>query len=625
MSRWSSSYSPSRPALVGPVALVLAVALAAVGCKKDPGPPASPPPAPVVDDGRNDGTDEPPASTEPAAQSPRSAVPEDWKYDLSKPPATSDKGMVVTDATDATRVGAAVLAKGGNAVDAAVATAFALAVVFPAAGNLGGGGFLVYQGADGERAALDFREAAPAGASRDMYLDPKTGEPTRASIDGHLASGVPGSVAGLWAAHQKYGTVPWKDLVAPAIALARDGFVVDAALAESLASPRRERMKKYPATARLLFPGDKPWAEGQTVKIPELAETLERIADKGPDGFYKGKTARLIAAEMKRGKGLITAKDLANYEAKWRAPVVFEYRGHQVVSMPPPSSGGLVLGLMANIVEQDDLAALGWHSAPWVHLVAEAMRRAYALRNAYLGDPDFIDIPTDKFLAEEQAASYRKLIKLDRATRSEEIDIGVGSDREGTHTTHFSVVDGAGNAVALTTTLNTSYGSGVTVTGAGFLLNNEMDDFAAAPGKPNAYGLVQGEANAIAPGKRMLSSMTPTVVSDSDGKVVLVAGAAGGPTITTATFQIMLAVIDHGMNAVEAIGAPRIHNQHLPDRMLYEDGGFAAPVVERLKELGHNMTPAPWPMADAAVIVRDGDTWQGGAEPREGGALAAGP
>jgi gamma-glutamyltranspeptidase/glutathione hydrolase len=283
------------------------------------------------------------------------------------------------------------------------------------------------------------------------------------------------------------------------------------------------------------------------------------------------------------------------------------------------------MGLMANIIAHDDLLERGWHSAEWLHLVAEAMRRAYALRNAYLGDSDFVDIPTDEFLSLEKAQQWRAQIKADKVTRSDEIKVGPGTDEEGTHTTHFSVVDREGNAVAVTTTLNTSYGSGVTVKGAGFLLNNEMDDFAAAPGKPNAYGLVQGEANAIQPRKRMLSSMTPTIVTDKNGQVVLVAGAAGGPMITTTTFQIIMAVIDHGLNAVEAIGAPRIHNQHLPDRMLYEQGGFPEAVTDQLQQWGHNLMPAPWPMADAAVIVRDGDVWTGAAEPREGGALAAGP
>ncbi len=562
----------------------------------------------------------------PPAPTPRPGVadrvPAAWPHALDVPAAEAASGMVASDAPLATRVGVDVLRAGGNAVDAAVATAFALAVVYPEAGNIGGGGFLVLRTADGETAALDFRETAPRAATRDMFLGPD-GELTDRSITGHLASGVPGAVAGLWEAHRRYGTLPWRDVVEPAIRLAEDGFVVDDALARSIVA-EAERLRRFPASAALFLPGGEPLRAGAHWRNPELAAVLRRIAEHGPAGFYEGETADLIVAEMRRGGGIITHEDLAAYRAVWREPVEFDYRGHRVISMPPPSSGGLTLALIANILEGYDLGALGWHSPEAIHLTAEAMRRAFANRNHYLGDPDFVEIPRERFLSKDYARLLRASIDRARATPSVRVLPGhtTAFDAEGDHTTHFSVVDAHGNAVALTTTINSLYGSAVTVTGAGFVLNNEMDDFAAKPGEPNQFGLVQGEANAIEPGKRMLSAMTPTIVVAPDGAPLLVTGARGGPRIITATFQVLSNVIDHGMPLAAAVAAPRIHHQHLPDLLYYEHGGLLPREIRALEALGHEVTTRPTVGNAPSILRRDG-RWVGAADPRLGG-LAAG-
>lgn len=540
--------------------------------------------------------------------------------------ARAPRGMVTTDAPLATRVGVRVLEDGGNAVDAAVATAFALAVVYPEAGNIGGGGFLVARMADGTTASLDFRERAPAGASADMFLD-EQGELTGASITGHLASGVPGAVAGLWRAHERFGRKPWAELLAPAIRLAEEGFTADERF-QAVIAGEAERLARFPASAELFLPGGEPVQAGSRWRNPDLAAVLRRIAERGPAGFYQGETAALIAAEMRRGGGLITEADLAEYEARWREPVVFDYRGHQVVSMPPPSSGGITLALIANILEGYDLAGLGWHSPEALHLTAEAMRRAFADRNHFLGDPDYVDIPRAMLLSDDYAARQRATIARDRATRSSAVAPGLGAsgasgrDEEGDHTTHFGVVDAEGNAVGLTTTVNFLYGSAVTVAGAGFVLNDEMDDFTSKPGEPNAYGLVQGVANAIEPGKRMLSAMTPTVVAGPDGRVRLVTGARGGPRIITAVWQVLSNVVDHGMDVRDAVAAPRIHHQHLPDVLQYERDGLPDDVVTSLRALGHEVRPRGGVGNAPSLLRRDG-LWTGVPDPRSGG-LAAG-
>ncbi|MBX6363321.1 MAG: gamma-glutamyltransferase [Gemmatimonadetes bacterium] len=544
-------------------------------------------------------------------------VPAAWPYPLRPRPVVAPHGMVVSDAPLATHVGVEVLRAGGNAVDAAVATAFALAVVYPEAGNLGGGGFMVVRMGDGRTAALDFREMAPAAATRDMYLDEK-GQLTDKSINGHLASGVPGSVMGLWEAHKRFGTRPWPELLAPAIRLAEQGFRVDEQLHRSIANAAK-RLAKYPASAALFLPGGQPPAVGSTFRNPDLAAVLKRIAEQGPAGFYEGETAELIAAEMKRGGGIITTEDLKRYRAHWREPVEFVYRGHRVLSMPPASSGGLTLALMANILDGYDLKALGWHSPAALHLMAEASRRAFADRNEFLADPDFVDVPAARFLSPEYAAKLRATISRDRATPSAQIRPGLAALRDGNHTTHFGVVDAQGGAVALTTTLNELYGSGVTIAGTGIVMNDEMDDFAAKPGAPNMFGLVQGEANAIAPGKRPLSAMTPTIVLDEDGRPLLVTGARGGPRIISATFDVLSNVLDYGMDVAAAVNAPRIHHQHLPDILYYEEHGLTPATIQALEAMGHKVEPRDG-VANAPSILRRGGVWTAWADPRSGGA-----
>jgi gamma-glutamyltranspeptidase/glutathione hydrolase len=530
-------------------------------------------------------------------------------------------GMVVTDNSVATNVGRDVLASGGNAADAAVATAFALAVAYPTAGNLGGGGFAVAR-MHGEVRALDFRETAPAATTHDTFVGPD-GKPKPDVREGIKSVGVPGSVAGLWELYQKLGSKKktWSELLAPAIELAEDGFVVDDAFLSTL-EVAAKRLKKHPASEALFLPGGAPPAKGSRFKNPELAAVLRRI-EKGPAGFYEGPTAAAIVAQMKEEGGLVTLADLKKYKAKWRKPVVFTYRGHTIASMPPPSSGGVTLAMIAHILQGYDLGKMPFHSPEELHYVFEAMRRAYAARNAKLGDPDFVKMPLEQLLSDAWAKAQRATIKPDRATPSSEI-VAKPASGAGPHTTHFSIVDAAGDAVALTTTLNWWYGSGVTVKGAGFVLNNEMDDFAAVPGKANGFGLVQGEANAIAPGKRMLSSMSPTIVTGPDGKVTLVNGGAGGPTIITAVFQEISNVVDYGMGVGAAVAAPRFHMQHLPDQVFFEKDGVAPEVKAKLEGMGYAMKERGH-IADAPAIGRVGAEWIGAAEPRRIGALAAAP
>ena len=524
-------------------------------------------------------------------------------------------GVVVSDDSIASEVGLAILRAGGNAVDAIVATAFAMAVTYPEAGNIGGGGFIVARFADGRDVSLDFREVAPKAATRNMYIDEK-GDVAPTSLTGHLASGVPGAVAGLHAMHKRYGRLTWRDVVAPAIELANRGFAVNPRFARIAKSD--ERLAQFPASAALFLPNGRPIEAGTLWRNPDLAQTLRRIADRGPDGFYKGETADLIVAEMKRGGGIITHEDLASYEAKWRDPIRFDYRGHRVISMAPASSGGITLAIMANILEGYDLRASGPATATTVHLVAEASRRAFADRNHYLGDPDVVTIPTSTLLSEEYAAKQRATIAAQRATPSAEIRPGLGTISEGDHTTHMSVVDKEGNAVALTTTINELFGSAVTITGAGFLMNDEMDDFSAKPGSPNMFGLVQGEKNAIAPGKRMLSAMTPTIVVAPNGQTLLVTGGRGGPRIISAVFQIMSFVIDHQMPIDKAMEGPRIHHQHLPDAIYHERGALDETEIAALKAMGHTVQERQGSVGSGNSILRVGNTWIGAPDPRSG-------
>lgn len=554
-----------------------------------------------------------------APQDYGTVVPSAWPFSLEVTPTVAPTAMVATDAPIATDVGVQVMRDGGNAIDAAVATAFALAVVYPEAGNIGGGGFMVARMADGTSAALDFREKAPLAATRDMYLD-AAGNLTDRSVIGHLASGVPGAVMGLQEAHRRFGTKPWVELLEPAIALARDGFVVDSALAGSIRAAA-DRLSRFEGSAALFLPPGQPIEAGSRWSNPDLARVLQRIADQGAAGFYEGETADLIVAEMQRGGGIISHEDLRRYRAEWREPVEFDYRGHRVISMPPASSGGITLAIMANILDGYDMADMDWHSAQALHLTGEAMRRAFADRNHFLGDPAFVEFPRDMLVSQDYADRLRATIDVNRATPSSDVHPGLAEQPEPENTTHFSIVDPAGNAVALTTTINELYGSAVTVSGAGFVLNDEMDDFAAKPGTPNMFGLVQGEANAIEPEKRMLSAMTPTVVLDTDGSVLLVTGARGGPRIITAVFQVITNVIDHGMDVGTAVHTPRIHHQHLPDILYFEREGLGADVVAELEAMGHTVE-ARGGIGTAPTILRRDGVWTAVPDPRTGGRAA---
>jgi gamma-glutamyltranspeptidase/glutathione hydrolase len=545
--------------------------------------------------------------------------PRAWPYPDDAQPVTARSAMVVTTDDFATEIGVDVLRAGGNAVDAAVAVHFALAVVNPAAGNIGGGGFMVARLADDTFAALDFRERAPLAATRDMFLD-SLGNLTDRSLVGHLASGVPGSVMGMWEAHRRYGTLRWAELVQPAVELA-EGFVVTERLFNWLNDGLVRELAAFPASAAQFLPrGGEPPLLGDTLRQPDLARTLERIRDRGPEGFYAGETADLIVAEMERGGGIITHEDLASYEAAWREPVSFSYRGHTVLSMPPSSSGGATMAEIANILERWDLHALGFQSPEVIHLYAEAWKRAYADRNQYLADPDFVDVPLERMTSPAYADERAADISLTSATPSEDVAPGLEPARaESTSTTHYSIVDALGNAVAITTTLNSWYGSRVTVAGAGFLLNNEMDDFSALPGAPNQFGLVQGEQNAVEPGKRMLSAMTPTIVLGQDGSVRMVTGTPGGSTIITTVFQTLSNVLDFGMGVVQAVNAPRVHHQHLPDEILYERGGLGRATVTALEALGHTVVERGGHSGDVQMIVVEDTLITAWSDPRRGG------
>ena len=547
------------------------------------------------------------------------SFPDAWPYPADAAPASAPRAMVVTTDDYASRVGLDVLRAGGNAIDAAVAVHFALAVVNPAAGNIGGGGFMVARLADGTLAALDFRERAPLAATRDMFLDDE-GQLTDRSTLGHLASGVPGSVMGMWEAHRRYGTLPWARLVRPAVELAR-GFVVTERYHNWLNAGIERELALFPTSRAQFLPRDgRPPQVGDTLRQLDLSATLARIRDEGPDGFYAGETADLIVAEMERGGGIITHDDLAAYEVAWREPVTFTYRGHTVVSMPPSSSGGATLAAIGHILERWDLRALGFHTPETIHLYAEAWKRAYADRNQYLADPDYVDVPLERMTSRAYADERAATITLTSATPSSRVAPGLEPARvEGPNTTHYSILDEHGNAVAVTTTINSWYGSKVTVTGAGFLLNNEMDDFSALPGAPNQFGLVQGEQNAIEPGKRMLSAMTPTIVLAPDGVVRMITGSPGGSTIITTVFQTISNVLDFGMDVVEAVNAPRVHHQHLPDELAYERGGLDAETVAALEALGHTVVERRGTSGDVQMIVVEDDRITAWSDPRRGG------
>ena len=556
----------------------------------------------------------PKAAPAPAAASgPTSGVNAAWPLAGKTKVATGHRAMVVSGSPIASAVGRQVLEAGGNATDAAVAVGFALAVVHPEAGNIGGGGFMMFRNADGTVASLDYREAAPAAANRDMYLD-RSGDLTTLSEKGHLSAGVGGAVAGLVEAHRKFGRLPFAQVIAPAIRLAADGFVVDDYRSRSLEG-YRFWLSLFPASRRYFLPeaGHAP-SPGTTFRQADLARTLTAIRDQGRDGFFKGWVADSIVAEMQRGGGIISHADLASYQALWREPITIRYRDHTIYSMPPASSGGVTLAMILNILEgYGPLPPFG--SAALLHREAEAMRRAFTDRNTYLGDPAFVKMPLDRLLSKEYATQQRNGIDPGKATPTPAFSPAL---RDGNSTTHYSVVDAEGNAVSCTTTLNDSYGSAVAVSGAGFLLNDEMDDFAAAPGQPNTYGLIQGEANAIQPGKRMLSAMTPSIVLDPQGKLLMVVGTPGGPTIITQVYHVISNVIDHKMSLPDAVAAPRMHHQALPDEVRLERNGFNPAALAGLEALGHKLVfRTRW--GDVEAIIRTDDGWLGASDPRLGG------
>jgi gamma-glutamyltranspeptidase/glutathione hydrolase len=523
--------------------------------------------------------------------------------------------MVASDDPLAAGAGVEVMKQGGNAVDAAVATGFALAVTFPEAGNLGGGGYMVIRMANGRVAAIDYRETAPLAATRDMYVGPD-GKVTGESVIGPRASGVPGAVAGMIEAHRKFGVLPLAKVLAPAIRLASDGFTVDTALFKSL-TDARYRISGF-AGKSLFLPDGAPPAIGSRLVQPQLARTIRLIAQGGSGAFYQGSVADSIAAEMKRAGGLITAQDLARYRPIWREPIRSSYRGYTYFAMPPSSSGGTTVSETLNILEAyGPSAAFG--SAARIHALASASQRAFIDRNSKLGDPAFVRAPVATLTSKAYARAMAKRISRDRADPTTAVASQTG---EGSHTTHYSVVDRFGNAVATTTTLNDLYGSGVFVSGVGIFLNDEMDDFTAKPGTPNMFGLIQGEANAIAPGKRMLSAMSPTIVLDPKGNLLLVTGARGGPRIISATYQIILNVIDHRMSLADAMSAPRIHHQALPDSIRAEKGGFTPDVLARLRAMGHDLYELSG-IASAASIMRVKGGYEGMDDPRLRGAAGA--
>ncbi len=540
--------------------------------------------------------------------------PDGWRFPAGESATFAPNAMAVSNSALASEAANQILERGGNAVDAAVALGFALAVTWPEAGNIGGGGYMVIRLTDGRTAAIDYREVAPLAATRDMYLD-SSGTLTDKSVTGHLASGVPGAVAGMARALERYGTMSLREVMQPAIALARDGFVIDTALASSIRNTDRARQF---AGAPLFFPGGVPLAAGTRLVQPDLARTLEAIASNGPAGFYTGWVADSLVAEMQRGGGIISAADLRGYSPRERRPIRSTYRGFTLLAMPPSSSGGVTMTEAHNILETWPVSA-AYGSTQWYHTVASAYQRAFIDRNSKLGDPDFIAVPLEQLTSKTYAAQLRASINSSRATSTRVVDSTMQAlPREPMNTTHYSVTDRLGNAVATTTTLNGSWGSGVWVRGAGFFLNNEMDDFAAQPGMPNMFGLVQGEQNAIAPGKRMLSAMSPTIVLDSANQVLLVAGAAGGPTIITGTSQVILNVLDHRMTLSDAMRAPRLHHQALPDSLTIETGGVAPAVQDSLRAMGWSLRPLR-ALVNVNAIMRVRGGWEGVSEPRRSG------
>jgi gamma-glutamyltranspeptidase / glutathione hydrolase len=546
----------------------------------------------------------------------------------SREPVRARHGIVASTNEIASNVGVDVMKRGGNAVDAAIAVAFALAVTHPAAGNLGGGGFMMIRLKDGRTTAIDYREMAPAAASRNIYLD-KNGnviEGEGGSIEGYRAAGVPGTVRGMELALKRYGSgrLSWAQLIEPARRLAANGFRVNYTLARGLRS-NREYLSKYPETKRIYLNNGKFYNEGDLFVQSDLAGTFARLQQRGPNEFYEGQTAQLIAADMKRHNGLLTLDDLRGYVAKEREPLRGNYRGYEVISMPPPSSGGAVLIEMLNILEGYDFKKMDWASSDRYHLMTEAMRRAFADRAEYMGDTDYVKVPIAGLVDKKYAAQLRRTINPERASSSEQVKAGKPLGYESEETTHFTVVDAEGNAVANTYTLNNSYGSAVVAKGTGLIMNDEMDDFAAKPGTPNLYGLIQGERNAVAPHKRPLSAMTPTFVLRKDGSLWFTVGSPGGPTIINTVLDVITNVVDYGMNIQQAIDAPRIHHQWLPDELVFEPYGLSGDTQNALTARGHKLAK-PRYLGDAEGIMIEEKTGVrlGATDPRRSDGLAVG-
>lgn len=542
-------------------------------------------------------------------------------------PVRAKHAMVASQHELASQIGADIMKRGGNAVDAAIAVGLALAVVYPEAGNLGGGGFMVIRMKDGKSYAIDYREMAPAAATRNVFVD-KDGKLIKgegSSTIGYRASGVPGTPAGFDLAFKKYGSgkIKWRDLVEPARRLAQNGYKLSYRLAQLFKS-HEDSLSQYPESNRIFLNGGKFFEEGDVLRQPELAQTLGRMQLHGAREFYTGKTAQLIAADMKANNGLITMDDLKNYVAKERTPLKGNYRGHEIITMPPPSSGGIVMLQVLNMLEGYDVRGMGYNSAAKLHVLAEAMRRAFADRAEFMADPDFAQVPVAGLIDKKYAEQRRKSIDRDKASTSKDIGHGKVAGAEPMETTHYTVADAEGNVVSNTYTINDLYGSAVTIKGTGVLMNDEMDDFAARPGEPNMFGLIQGERNAVQPGKRPLSSMTPTIVMRKDGSVWFAVGARGGPRIISAVMQTVINVIDHDMDIQEAIDAPRIHHQWYPDEILHENYGLSPDTRSILEKFGHKFSARPGGVASATGIMFDKDGVRLGAIDSRSDGLAVG-
>ena len=528
----------------------------------------------------------------------------------------TEHAMIVCAYPEAASIGNTILKQGGNAFDAMVATELALAVTHPKAGNIGGGGFMVYRLNSGEIGALDYREQAPSLAHKDMYLDSLGQVIPGLSEKGGLAVGVPGTIDGILKAHNRFGSLPLSKLISPVIDLAKNGYPLTKYHAEYL---NRYQSQLKPFTRyKHEYISDSLFLEGQIIKRPELAETLTRIKDSGRTGFYGGKTAKLIIEELKAQKGIMTLKDLADYESKWRDPITINYKDYKVISMSPPSSGGICLAQLLKMVEDKPLRSYGLHSPKAIQTIVEAERRAYADRAEFLGDPDFVNIPIDSLLGDTYLKQRMSDFSLEKASKSSEVKHGnITFNPESTETTHYSIVDQYGNAISVTTTLNTNFGSKIMVKGGGFFLNNEMDDFSSKPGVPNHYGLVGNRANSIAPKKRMLSSMTPTII-EKQGELFMVIGTPGGSTIITSVFQTFLNVVEYNMGMQKAVNTPRFHHQWLPDNIKFEPNGFSQELFDKLKEKEYIIDESKSPIigkVDAILVLPDGSL-EGGADPR---------